>query len=142
MGKTEGLSSTIYRYDNKMFRGGDILTDKGAKSLKAMGIQTVFSVTTTDIERMLCKKHNLQLIELPFTKEGLPKQMLKIFLRGARLEKGKCYVHCHSGKNRGGTLMAAYRIHVNKWTFEKAKKEFILLGGKADKFPALINSIK
>ena len=52
------------------------------------------------------------------------------------------YVHCHSGKQRAGTLLAAYRIHVQGWDFEKAKSEFILLGGKDEKLPALMESVR
>jgi len=38
--------------------------------------------------------------------------------------------------------MMAYRIHDQGWSFAKAEKEFRALGGRADDFPFLVNSVR
>lgn len=40
----------------------------------------------------------------------------------------KTYVHCHSGVDRTGYAIACYRMHIEKWPFEKAYWEWVRLG--------------
>jgi len=98
MGKIEGISHEIYKYDNMMLRGGDILSHSGALKLKYLGVDTVFSVTPTGLERKVCKDHNLKLIELPYEKEGVPPSVLKTFLESVQNDDRIKHVHCHSAK--------------------------------------------
>lgn len=41
---------------------------------------------------------------------------------------GPTFVHCLSGVDRTGFMCAVYRMRVQGWTFEAAKKEWITLG--------------
>lgn len=142
VGSIEGIENTVFRYDEGLYRGGDIVSQNGMDELKKLGIKTVFSVTPTDDERKFALKSGIKLIETPFTKDGIPQDKLPLYLDQMKAAEQPFYVHCHSGKNRGGTLLAAYRIHVQDWPFSKVRTEFVSLGGKADEFPALLESVK
>ena len=142
IGAVEGIENTVFKYDDGIYRGGDIVAQGGMDALKKMGVKTVFSVTPTDDERKFAKNSGVKLVEVPFTKTGIPAETLPAYLELLKGVEKPFYAHCHSGKNRGGTLLAAYRIHVQGWAFEKAKEEFIALGGKDSEFPELMESIK
>lgn len=142
IGTVEGVDSTVYRYDEGIYRGGDVVSQDGMNKLKDMGIKTIFSVTPTDDERAFAEKSGIKLVEVPFTKEGIPQEKLPGYLELLKDAEQPIYAHCHSGKNRGGTLLAAYRIHHQGWSFEKARDEFVALGGKDSEFPALMQSVK
>jgi protein tyrosine phosphatase (PTP) superfamily phosphohydrolase (DUF442 family) len=142
VGAVDGIDSTVFQYDEGLYRGGDVTTQQGMNELKKLGVKTVFSVTPTDDERAFAARSGLRLVEVPFTKEGIPESKLPFYIQQLRDAEQPLYVHCHSGKNRGGTLLAAYRIHVQKWDFEKARSEFVALGGRDQDFPKLMQSVR
>lgn len=42
--------------------------------------------------------------------------------------KKKTYVHCHSGVDRTGFMIAVYRMKFECWSFEDAYNEFVKMG--------------
>ncbi|MFT7620822.1 MAG: protein tyrosine phosphatase (PTP) superfamily phosphohydrolase (DUF442 family) [Planctomycetota bacterium] len=142
IGTIEGIENTVFQYDEGLYRGGDIVTQKGMDELKKLGVKTVFSVTPTEDERKVALESGIKLVETPFTKSGIPADKLPVYLEMLKQAEQPLYAHCHSGKNRGGTLLAAYRVHIQDWPLEKAKREFVSLGGKDGEFPALMESIQ
>lgn len=142
VGTVDGIDGTVYQYDEGLYRGGDVTGQVGMDALKELGVQTVFSVTPTDEERAFATKSGIRLVEVPFTKDGIPKSQLPTYVEQLKQAEQPLYVHCHSGKNRGGTLLAAYRVHVQGWDLEKARSEFISLGGRDGDFPQLMESVR
>ncbi len=141
VGTLEGIEGTVIQYDERLYRGGDITTQKGMDELKKPGVKTIFSITPTDQERHLALQNGIRLVETPFNKTGIPQDQLPTYLKEFQKAEQPLYVHCHSGMNRGGTLLAAYRVHIQGWTLEKARSEFVSLGGKDSEFPALMQSV-
>jgi len=142
VGTLEGVNGTVFHYDEGLYRGGDIATQKGMDELKRLGVKTVFSVTPTEQEREFALRSGIRLVEVLFTKSGVPQHKLPVYLKEMKEAEKPLYVHCHSGKNCGGALLAAYRVHVQGWDFEKARSEFVSLGGKDSKYPALMESVR
>jgi protein tyrosine phosphatase (PTP) superfamily phosphohydrolase (DUF442 family) len=142
IGTLEGLAGTVFQYDEGLYRGGDITSHKGMDELKKLGVKTVFSVTPTDQERELAVQSGIRLVEVPFTKAGVPQDKLPLYLEELRKAEQPLYVHCHSGKNCGGALLAAYRVHQQGWDFDIAKAEFVSLGGNDSEFPTLMESVR
>lgn len=42
--------------------------------------------------------------------------------------KGNTFVHCYAGKDRCGTIIAAYRVTKQGWPVEKAMEEMVTMG--------------
>ena len=138
----DGVKNYIVKYDDKMYRGGEIQTEAGAKALKDRGIKTIVSITPTDEERAMAKKFGFKLVEMEFTKTtGVSADQLKAYLDMVHNEDGPFYVHCHGGNHRAGILAAAYRIHEKKWPKDKALLEFGYLGGSLKNDYVMIASI-
>ena len=142
VGAIPGITGTVFQYDDNVYRGGDIQAQEGMDELKALGIKTIFSVTPTDDERRFAAQAGMRLVEVPFTKAGIPEDLLPTYLAQLEGAKKPFYAHCHSGNNRGGALLAAYRIHLQDWDHERAKAEFVSLGGKDTDYPALLESVR
>ena len=142
VGNVDGIDGTVFQYDEGLYRGGDVTAQEGMDALKKLGVLTVFSVTPTDEERVFAGRSGIRLVEVPFTKDGIPRDKLPLYIEQLKEANQPLYAHCHSGKNRGGTLLAAYRMHVQGWDFEKARREFIELGGRDRDFPSLLQSVR
>ncbi len=132
LGYKEGIKGVVIRYSDSLYRGGDIVSSAGANYLKALGIKTVISVTPSDQIRSLCKTYGLSHVELPFDYQGITQEIKKEYINILRNEEPPLYIHCYSGKQRGGNLIVLYRSIVDHWDFEAAMREYELCGGKPD----------
>jgi len=132
LGRIWGLKNFAVKYDEKVYRGGEMISEEGAQNLAAWGIRTVISAVPTDQERLLCRKYNMKLVELPFEKKELKPATIDKALAAFKSEKTPFYVHCHGGTHRGGFLCLVYRTAVCGWDLEKAKAEYSALGGDPD----------
>lgn len=124
-----GLDGYIVKYDPFFYRGGDIVSAEGVKYLKKLGIKTVISISPSEKERNLLKDSGIALKEIPFEKEGPDKTVISGFLDTVKKSEGPVYVHCHSGKHRGGILGYIYRVKISGWQKDRALIEFARLGG-------------
>ena len=130
LGVKQGIKGWVVQYDDKVFRGGEFFSDSAAKALRGWDVKTVVSVTPNDKEREFCRKHGLDLVEVPFDKtRGPSSEDLRCFLEAVREKEGPVYVHCVGGTHRGGLLGFAYRLHVLNWTEDRALVEYGRLGG-------------
>ncbi len=142
LGKTEGLKNFVVKYDRNLYRGGEPYSPEGFKALVQLGVQTIISITPTDTERELAKKHNIKLVEIKLTKnEGISQADFNKFTASLNNDKSPFYIHCKGGVHRGGTMGVAYRTNKCGWTREKAIEEFNNLGGDPTKDRLMLNSI-
>ncbi len=130
IGYVSGLKGYCIKYNENLFRGGDILSDSGASSLAKTGIKTVISVTPSAFQRELARKYKLHYIEFPFEYSALTTSQLAHFLDILDNAELPLYINCHGGNQRAGNLCALYRIYKEKWSFERALIEYGKLGGK------------
>jgi len=142
IGEVWGIRNFVVRYHGRLYRGGKIESEKALDFLKHRGITTVFSVTPDETERKLLKDAGIELIELPFEKTGVPREVFDRFIAEAKKRPGPLYVHCLGGKQRGGILSAAYRIAIDGFTLEQALAEFLALGGDEKVDAGLIASLR
>jgi len=132
IGVMPGLKNFVVKYDGKLYRGGELLSDEALGSLKMLGIKTIISITPTQFEREFAKKNGFTLVEIPFDKNTGPSQSdITLFTKTIKKEFYPFYVHCHGGTYRGGTFGKIYRTKILNWPSEKAEEEFIKLGGKS-----------
>ncbi|MEE9368221.1 MAG: sulfur transferase domain-containing protein [Pontiella sp.] len=134
-GHFEGLNNYVVKYSDTFYRGGQVyLEDIAAESLQKCGIQTIVSITPDHAEVAFCASNGFALVEIPFDKSGPTPADYELFFKTLENADGSFYVHCKSGTHRAGILSAAYRIHSEGWSLERALVEYGRLGGdlKAD----------
>ena len=113
-----------------LYRGGQP-NQVGLEGLAKMGVNIVVDgrLTGRDKERKEVNKLGMQFVELPWHCM-LPKD--EVFVRFlALLQENpgkKVFVHCRYGDDRTGMMIAAYRMAVEGWTPEEARKEMEKFG--------------
>lgn len=140
-GVVPGLQKFVVQYDANYYRGGMFTGQEGMEELKKYGIKTIVSVTPNDLERLLCEKFEMNLVEIEFEHDGVPSDKMELFIDTLKDKPGPFYVHCHGGTHRANTLSYAYRRIVQGWDISKAKKEFLALGGHEENDKALLASV-
>jgi protein tyrosine phosphatase (PTP) superfamily phosphohydrolase (DUF442 family) len=124
IGFRDGIRFYVIQYNDKIYRGGDILSRAGAESLRTLGIKTIIAVTPNDQERTLAREFGFKLVEIPFGWYDMKKADLDQFLAAVDAGPTPVYVHCMGGDLRAGILAAHYRIHREGWTFDRAIEEY------------------
>ena len=141
-GRQPGLKGYVVRYDDNFFRGGTVLDATGAAALKKWGVKTIISATPTDNERTWANTNGLTLVEIPFEKENGLSDAQRSRMLEALKGGGPFYAHCHGGNHRGGAFGIVYRVYVQGWDFDKAVKEFDILGGDLESDKLMLESIR
>lgn len=143
VGRRAGLRGFIVRYDKKLYRGGQIVSEEGIETLKQRGIKTIISVTPDEHERKYAHAAGLRLVEVHFDEQqSIPKKTLQKFLDAIEADDGPFYLHAMGGSHRAGALAAAYRVHAGGWEFDKAIIEFGRLGGSLKDDHKLLASVR
>lgn len=103
----------------------------GLQSLAKMGINTIVDVrlTGTDKESAEAKKLGMDFVALPWHCL-LPKDdaIVKFLVYLREHPDKKVFVHCRYGDDRTGMMIAAYRMAIQGWTADKARKEMDSFG--------------
>ena len=142
LGALDGLGSFAVKYDDRLYRGGDPRSAKGADTLAALGVRTLVSITPTDAGRALAEERGFDLVEIPFDmKAGIAAGDLKRFLDLFAGDAPPVYVHGRDDTHRAGALGVAYRVHAQGWDWDKAILEFGLLGGSLKDDQTILQSV-
>jgi len=142
-GVLPGLKNYVVKYDDNVYRGGDILEPSAGKTLRKLGVKTIISITPNEYEREFCREYKFELVEMPFKKDtGVSEEDVNRFLETIRTGEGAFYVHCYGGTHRAGILGAAYRIFILNWPVEKALEEYDVLGGDFETDRPMIEPLK
>jgi protein tyrosine phosphatase (PTP) superfamily phosphohydrolase (DUF442 family) len=141
LGKAAGLKGTIIRYDENLFRGGDVASEKGMQALKAHGIKTIVAVTPSEEQRRWAEDAGIAYKEIKFDFQSIPDDLQVVVEDLFQTAPPPFYVHCHSGTTRAGVLAMIYRIKVQGWSFDRALIEFGRLGGNLSETHGLTQSI-
>jgi len=103
----------------------------GLESLAKMGINTVIDLRLTGAnkEGADAKKLGMDFVALPWHCLFPKDDPFARFLRYVREHPDKkIFVHCRYGDDRTGMMIAAYRMAVEGWTAEEARKEMNVFG--------------
>jgi protein tyrosine phosphatase (PTP) superfamily phosphohydrolase (DUF442 family) len=126
-GYEPGIRFYVLKYDNGLYRGGDIRSRDGFESLKKLGIKTIIATDPTDDERTLAKEYGMKYVEIPFGLYDLNKADLDMFLAAVQQGPAPIYVKSFGGDLQAAILVAHYRIHREGWSVDKALDEFYRL---------------
>jgi hypothetical protein len=130
IGYRKGIRFYVVQYNDRLYRGGDLLSREGFQSLRELGILTIVAVTPSDEERKLAGEFRMKYVEIPFGAVALTGVELERFLAAADAGPAPLYVHCFGGDLRAGILLAHYRIHREGWTYKRAIDEYYRLDAK------------
>jgi tyrosine-protein phosphatase SIW14 len=117
------VSSTLYR--------GAQPTEKGFQKLVEMGITIVVDLRERgrEGERQQVTKLGMRFVAIPWNCFHPEDADMARFLRLLRDHRGKkVFVHCQTGDDRTGMMIAAYRMAEEGWSAEEAMKEMEAYG--------------
>jgi protein tyrosine phosphatase (PTP) superfamily phosphohydrolase (DUF442 family) len=117
------VSSTLYR--------GAQPTQEGFQKLAEMGVGIVVDLRERgrEVERQQVVKLGMRYVAIPWYCFHPEDKDLARFLRLLRDNRGKkVFVHCQTGDDRTGMMIAAYRMAEQGWTAEEAMKEMVAYG--------------
>ena len=129
IGKKDGLKNWLIRYDDHLYRGGELENADGARSLADLGIKTVFAITSSDRERQWLESVGIKVVDLSFDKNAsLSEQHIELIAEQVSVSPAPAYVHCVGGTQRGGVVGVIYRL-TQGWQPDQSLLEFAYLGG-------------
>ncbi len=126
------------KVSDALYRGSQPTPD-GFKELKRMGIKTIVDTSFFTWSRDKLDGYGYRYINLPFNPNKPHEYPLIQFLKVMEdKENHPVFVHCLTGGDRTGAYVAAYRVHVQKWTKEKALAEMDVYGFRTTWWTATI----
>jgi protein tyrosine phosphatase (PTP) superfamily phosphohydrolase (DUF442 family) len=110
-----------------LWRGGEP-DEKGLENLAQSGVSTIIDLRmwsgAADKESKSANKLGLKYVRIPMTYWGPSRESVRQFFATVAANKdGVTFVHCHQGADRTGTLVALYRVLVQKWEYPRVYKE-------------------
>lgn len=109
----------------ELYRGGQP-TPEGFRKLATMGIHIVVDVRLSGRarEKQEVSQLGMEFVALPWHCLVPKDEVFAKFLALLRANRNqKVFVHCRFGDDRTGMMVAAYRMAIEGWTAEQAKKE-------------------
>jgi protein tyrosine/serine phosphatase len=134
--KADSLPINFHKVNDYLFRSGE-LTEENIKNLHNYNIVTILSLDdyslgdmTAKQEEAWAKAEGFNWIWFPLSNVEAPDvdQLYYALSEITKVKNLPVLVHCHSGVDRTGLVVAAYRIKEDDWTVEEAIKELRGLG--------------
>lgn len=111
-----------------LYRGAQP-TKEGFAELKKLGVKTIINLRAKHSDEELIKGLDLNYFSIPINTWDLDNRHTARFL-SIVMDKANqpIFVHCQHGSDRTGTMVAVYRVYVQKWKPEEAIKELPAFG--------------
>jgi protein tyrosine phosphatase (PTP) superfamily phosphohydrolase (DUF442 family) len=123
----------FHQVNESLYRGGRP-NDEGWQKIKQLQIKTVISLCGKDEntakEEKLVLSMGMDFVNIPLSiyKEPREEQVLKFLNIVTDKQKQPVFVHCDSGRDRTGAIIAMYRVVVESWKISSAYNEAKSLG--------------
>lgn len=123
----------FYKVDERIYRGAQP-KGQGYNTLKSLGIKTVISLRgkdkTLQSEKETLNALGINLFHIPMSKYSRPTDEQVINFLDIVLDKNNqpVFIHCTSGRDRTGAMLAMYKVTACGWTIKNAYKEAKNLG--------------
>ncbi len=116
----------LHKVDEKLYRSAQ--PEKNSlPSLQTLGVKTVISLRKTDKDSALLKDSGIEPAQLGVNTWSINDAVIIANLRAIRAAqaKGPVLVHCRHGADRTGLTIAMYRMVVQDWSREDARREML-----------------
>ena len=133
LASSSGELPNLRLVSGRILRGGQP-SETGLALLKRAGVKTIINLRNEPVEiereRKSAEPLGLKFISIPMYpfEYSTVSQFQKFLNSVAVVENGPVYVHCQFGRDRTGTMIGAYRIMMENWTFDNAFKEMMACG--------------
>jgi protein tyrosine/serine phosphatase len=124
----------LHQVEQDFYRGAQP-TAEGFRQLRTMGVKTVVSLRTEDVdtqeaERTTVESLGMRWVHIPMRMYWKPsdKQVLRFLAVVMDPQQRPVFVHCRKGQNRTGLLVAIYRVVAQGWPPKQAFSEGRSLG--------------
>lgn len=116
------------KISDALYRGAQP-TREGFEELKKLGIRTIINLRAGHSDEKLLKGLGFRYISIPTNTWNLSDRSTARFLKAVLdPQNAPVFVHCQHGSDRTGTMVAVYRMYVQKWKAEEALKELPVFG--------------
>ena len=121
------------KVNDSLYRGGQP-KEAGWKRLSSLGIRTIVDLREDNPgiagERQRADASGIRFIHIPMSIYAAPTdEQVMLFLETVLTPANQpVFVHCDSGRNRTGAMIAMYRVVVEGWTIKQAYHEARQLG--------------
>lgn len=125
----------FHQVNERIFRGAQP-TAEGFQSLAKMGIKTVVDLRREESqarrEREVVEGLGMRFVSVPMAMGAPTDAQISLVMKELNSTSGPVFVHCHGGRDRTGTVIAAFRRTHDAWDSQKALQEADLAGMKQD----------
>jgi len=119
-----------------LISGGEPVGKTGYETLRALGVKTVISVDGVAPPADLARSMGIRVVHLPIGYDGVPEDARLAMAKALTELEGPVYVHCHHGKHRGPSALAAGAVCAGVITTEEALA-FMELAGTSRSYAGL-----
>lgn len=92
------------------------------------GVEDALTETRYEFDCLHPERYGVRLVRIPCSDLLPPRQDQVIeFLQALRSGR-KTYLHCHSGVDRTGFMVAVYRMQIQGWSYRRAHEEWVSMG--------------
>ena len=119
--------ANLYRVSPQLYRSAQPEA-AGFANLENLGIRSVISLRQTVSDTPLATGSTVELYRIPMKSRHVAEQdgaKVVEAMRDLRAASGPVLVHCHHGADRTGLIVALWRILVEGWSKEAAKRELV-----------------
>jgi len=112
-----------YQLTENFYRGAQP-TEQGYKMLADRGVKTIISFRTHKPNKQLIESLGMKSVHIPLNPALITSAQMTEFLKlVSDPEHQPVYVHCRHGSDRTGTMVAMYRMVIQKWSKKQALEE-------------------
>lgn len=127
--RIDGINGLFIQYSDSLLRGGQINNTESLLILKEKGVTRIIDVVKNHELKKSAKLQGIKYFVIPFEASGLNEKIVKKYIKATSGAGEVCFFTSVEGKHKAGILSAMYRMMYNGWSYEKAMREFIKLGG-------------
>ena len=124
VGYRDGIRFYVMKYDETLYRSGDMLSAAGADAMSQLGVKTIITTSQDPQQRAWAADRKIKYMEIPFGWNDMTEEDLHAFLRAYESSPKPVCVISRTGTIRAGIFGAWYRVRKQSWSVDQAINEY------------------